>query len=141
MFFGNYLGTLDEKGRIHIPSAISRQIKDKGLMMVAPWGDCLAAFPRPFFEQLGERLRELSKDPANMDKVREIVSSTFAGTFKNGKLLIPQELRNGFKLDKKIQIVGMLDHIEIWNKADWENKDLPREKKSIRDDLNDLGLL
>ena len=140
-FFGNYPGTQDDKGRIHIPSILSKLIGDEDLMMMAHWGDSLAAFPREHFEKMAERLQELSKDPTKMEQVRKIISGFFAGSFKSGKLLIPQELRNGYKLDKKIQIVGMLDHIEIWNQEDWQGEEKPREKTSVRDDLNDLGLL
>ncbi len=141
MFFGNYQGTQDEKGRVHIPSILAKQVGDEDMMMVAQWGACLAAFPKPFFDQLAERLRELGKDASKIPVVRKIISGFFAGTFKNGKLLIPQEMRNDFNLDKKIQIVGMLDHIEIWNRPDWDKQDSLREMKSVRDDLNDLGLL
>lgn len=141
MFYGNYQGTLDDKGRVHIPSVLSKMVGDNKTLMIAQWGQCLAAFPKSSFEQMGERLLELSKDKKNREKVHRIVSNFFPGTIKSGKLLLPQELRNGFRLDKKLQIVGMLTHIEIWNQDFWSKKDAPRKPETVRDDLDEFGIL
>lgn len=141
MFFGNYTGTLDDKGRVHIPKVISQLVGDKKTVMIAKWGDCLAAFPPASFEKMGERLAELSKQEKYREMVHSIVSRFFPGTLKGGKLLIPQELRNGTKMEKKLQIVGMLDHIEIWNQSQWKKKDTRHKGRNVRDDLNKLGIL
>ncbi|MFQ5431040.1 MAG: hypothetical protein ACE5EN_00875 [Nitrospinota bacterium] len=141
MFFGNYPATLDDKGRVHIPSVINRQVGDNKTLMMAEWGGCLAAFPPVSFEKMGERLAELSKQKKYRDIVHATVSRFFPGAIKNGKLLIPQELRNGTKINKKLQIVGMLDHIEIWNSAEWQKKNSRRKGRNVRDDLDQLGIL
>ncbi|MDH5542950.1 MAG: hypothetical protein OEY64_08300 [Nitrospinota bacterium] len=144
MFFGNYPGTLDEKGRVHIPSILGKELGDDDQMVVARWGECLAAFPMPFFEEMAKSLREeakLSKDPAKVRKARNIFAGSFAGTFKSGKLLIPQEIRTTFELEKKLQIVGMDNKIEIWNQSTWLEQEAPEDGSSLRDDLDEFGLL
>ena len=141
MFFGNYPATLDDKGRVHIPKVINRLVGDNKTLMMAQWGNCLAAFPPASFEKMGERLAELSKQKKYRDIVHATVSRFFPGTIKNGKLLIPQELRNGTKINKKLQIVGMLDHIEIWNQPEWKKKITRRKGRNVRDDLDQLGIL
>jgi MraZ protein len=141
MFFGNYATSLDEKGRVHIPAVLAKQVGDNEIMMVSDWGQCIAAFPPASFEAMGKRLHELSRDPKLRDRVHRIVSSFFECTIKNGKLLIPQELRSLKKLEKKVSIVGMLEHIEIWNHGDWRNRETERGASGIRDDLNELGIL
>jgi MraZ protein len=132
---------LDDKGRVHIPKIINRQVGDNKTLMMAKWGNCLAAFPPASFEKMGERLAELSKQKKHREIVRTTVSHFFPGTIKNGKLLIPQELRNGSKIEKKLQIVGMLDHIEIWNQSEWLKKNARRKARNVRDDLDQLGIL
>ncbi len=141
MFFGNYPGTIDEKGRVHIPALLKKLVGGDKTLMIARWGECLAAFPQNSFEKMGERLAELSKQEKYRDMVHRIVSNFFPGVIKNGKLLIPQELRNTLELDRKVQIVGMLDHMEIWNQSDWKRIDEKRTGTSTRDDLNKLGIL
>ncbi|GMT42724.1 MAG: transcriptional regulator MraZ [bacterium] len=142
MFFGNYPGTLDDKGRVHIPSIINKLVGDDKTLMIARWRHCLSAFPRESFEAMGQRLAEQSKQKENRAKVHRIVSNFFHGTIKNGKLLIPQELRRVFfELDKKVRIVGMIDHIEIWNQSDWERRDAEAPGVGIKDDLDDLEIL
>ncbi|MBI3793765.1 MAG: hypothetical protein HY280_03425 [Nitrospinae bacterium] len=141
MFFGNYPATLDEKGRVHIPSVLARDVGDNETVMVADWGKCLAAFPQKAFEEMGKVLMEQSKSKQHRERVHRIVSNFYPSVLKNGKLLVPQELRERKKLDRKISVVGMLTHIEIWNQKDWNEKDAGSRKKSIRDDLDELGIL
>ena len=141
MFFGNYPATLDDKGRVHIPGVINKQVGDDKTLMMAEWGNCLAAFPPASFEKMGERLAELSKQKKYRNIVHATVSRFFPGTIKNGKLLIPQELRNGTKINKQLQIVGMLDHIEIWNQPEWQKSNKRRKGRNVRDDLDQLGIL
>ncbi len=141
MFFGNYAASLDEKGRVHVPAVLAKQVGDNETMMVADWGQCIAAFPPASFEEMGKRLHEQSRSKEHRERVHRIVSSFFECTIKNGKLLIPQELRSLKKLEKKVNIVGMLEHIEIWNHKDWGNRESERGANDIRDDLNELGIL
>ncbi len=140
---GSYQATLDEKGRLHIPSILGKQLGDDATLWVSPWGNSLAAFPTPHYDHLTEQLFELRKDPANREQVSRVVENFYQGTFKNGKLLIPQELREICDSEKKIQVVGQLDHLEIWSQAVWQNRKTLQERreKSSQDDLSDLGLI
>jgi len=141
MFYGNYPGSQDEKGRVHIPSVLARLVKDKDTLKIAKWRGCLAVFPSDSFERMAEMLAEKGRRKEYREKVHRIVASFFPAGIKNGKLLIPQELRNGVKLDKKVQIVGMLDHIEIWNQSDWQAKADRQAGRELPDDLDDLEIL
>jgi len=134
---GNYQATLDEKGRIHIPSVIGKTIEDESLM-VSQWGDCIVAFPLIHYRELTQQLFELRKDPQKREQVGRVISQFFHGTFKSGKLLIPQPIRDKFKIDKQIQVIGQMDHLQIWNQSLWNEREELIEKTS-RDDLSDLG--
>jgi MraZ protein len=143
MFFGNYPGTLDEKGRVHIPSIFAKQVKGD-FMVVLQWGEALAAFPGEQFERLANRLEEEakeSKDAKKLERARNIFQYSFSGTFKNGKLLVPQELRTVINHDNKLKIIGIKDKIEIWSEAVWLKQQKPVDGKTMRDGLDDFGLL
>lgn len=126
---------------MHIPSVLAKQVGDNETVMVADWGQCIAAFPPASFEEMGKRLHEQSRSKEHRERVHRIVSSFYPSTIKGGKLLIPQDLRAKKKLNKTVNVVGMLEHIEIWSHDDWRKKDSERGVRDIRDDLNELGIL
>jgi MraZ protein len=140
MFFGSYPAALDEKGRVHIPSIFAKDVGESETVMMADWGRCISAFPPAAFEEMGVRLLELSRDKRHREKVHRIVSSFYPSVIKNGKLLIPQELREKKKMGKRLAIVGMLRHVEIWDRAEWEERERGG-KTGIRGDLDALDIL
>jgi MraZ protein len=141
MFYGSYPATLDEKGRVHVPSVFAKDVGESETVMVADWGKCVAAFPPAAFEEMAKRFLELSKNKKHREKVHRIVSSFYESSIKNGTLLIPQKLRDDKKFGKKVAIVGMLNHMEIWDQRDWDEKDIGRKKTGIRGDLDALDIL
>ena len=55
------------------------------------------------------------------EKFREIIDSYYPiDVDKNGRMTIPQEIRESVGLDKKVVVVGMLDHMEIWDFEKYE---------------------
>ncbi|MEE8483397.1 MAG: hypothetical protein V3S46_02275 [Nitrospinota bacterium] len=138
---GNYPATLDEKGRIHIPSDIKTMLGGNKILRLSDWGACLVAYPEESFKTMSASLLELRKDKEKRKKANRIISQFFLCAIKNGKLLIPQQLREGIKLNKKIQVVGNTDHIQIWNQQDWVKQESEFGKTTIQDDLDELGLM
>ncbi len=138
---GNYPATLDEKGRIHIPSDIKGMLGDNKILRLADWGTCLVAYPEESFKRMSASLHELWKDKKNRKRISRIIADFFQCTIKNGKLLIPQQLRNELKLNKKIQVVGNIDRIQIWNQQDWLKQKTEFGETTIQDDLDELGLM
>lgn len=139
MFSGKYSCTLDDKGRVHIPADIKKDMGGNKDLRIADRKKYLILFPPDYFERMGEELIKLRKDKKQANKVRKVFSSFYRSTIKNGKLLIPQEIRGNFKLEKKIQVVGAGDHIEIWNESDWMREEAGYEKEADLDDLDELG--
>lgn len=145
-FSGVYPASVDDKGRVHIPAGISREIGDDETMMIAIQQDggaeSLLAFTRPAFLEMFGRLMELARnDRDQRRRVKEMAERFFPSAIKSGKLLIPQEVRKSFELEKNVQVTGAVDHIEIWNQAAWNEKNKGKGIKLHREDLDELGIL
>ena len=138
---GNYSATLDEKGRVHIPSDMKAMLGNMKMLRLSDWGMCLVAYPEEAFRKMSESLLESRKDKAKRKSAAKIISGFFPCEIKNGKILIPQHMRAGLSLDRKIQVVGNLDHIQIWNQSDWQRQEAGFGESTMQDDLDGLGLM
>lgn len=117
---GEYIHTIDGKGRLIIPvkfrDALGEQfIVTKGL------DHCLFVYPRQEWETLEKKLREL---PFTQPEVRSFVRFFFSGATeceldKQGRILLPANLRNYAQLEKDLVLVGVSSRVEIWSQTLW----------------------
>ena len=136
MFIGSYDHSLDPKGRVILP----RKFRDElGQDMVFTKGieACLYVFPLVEFEAFANKLRSL---PLTERPSREFVRVFVAGASQEsadsqGRVVIPQPLREYAGLSKDVVIVGQLSRIEIWDKVEWERY-MPTAQAAYSDSAN-----
>lgn len=146
MFRGRYEHTIDEKGRISIPSKF-REILNKKYddrLVITNYDHCLIAFPFNEWSVLEEKTKALpllKKEAKTF--LRFFYSSGIDCTIdKQGRLLIPQTLRDYASLQKDVVLVGEGSKIEIWDKGRWEEEFRKSQESfdQISDTLTGLGL-
>lgn len=128
MFRGSSYHTIDDKGRIVIPSRFRELIRseDGEGLMISRMDRCLVAFPMSSWVRLEERILKLAEKSEVMRRFRRV----FIGGAhecvcdKQDRLLIPPSLRQYAGLNKEIVLVGVLDHFEIWSRENFENEEL-----------------
>jgi MraZ protein len=136
VFIGTYEHSLDPKGRVILP----RRFRDElGQDMVFTKGieSCLYVFPLAEFEAFANKLRSL---PLTERPSRDFVRVFVAGASQEsadsqGRVVIPQALREYAGLSKDVVIVGQLSRIEIWDKAEWGNY-MPAAQAAYSDSAN-----
>jgi transcriptional regulator MraZ len=122
VFTGEYRHTVDDKGRLAVPARFRAQLD--GGAVVARWLDtCLAIYPRTAWEELAAKVRSL---PITDPGARNFQRYLFAGAFeaeldRQGRVLVPQSLRQFAGLEGDAVVVGSLDHAEIWAPARWDD--------------------
>lgn len=120
MFMGEYQHNIDSKGRLIIPSKFREQCGD---MVVVTRGNegCLSLYTVEGWNEYYSKLQELPKNKKEARiYVRMIISKANECMFdKLGRINIPQVLRNVGNLTKECIIVGVGDHVEIWNQDLW----------------------
>ena len=143
MFIGEYQHTTDEKGRLIIPSKF-REPLGGDFVMTKGLDNCLFVYPKSEWEVIESKLRSL---PLTNKDARAFVRFFFSGASecaldKQGRVLIPGNLREHSKIDKDTVIIGVSTRLEIWSKSEWENynDDDSLSYDSIAEKMSELGI-
>lgn len=153
LFRGKYEQVLDVKNRIRFPSKFRIRIKKKkgkrkniwiltnSISDGMPLLDLFSLFE---WEAIERKIRELPQAKKEVMRFQRFYLSSAheCEMDKNGRLLIPRDLKEFAGLKKNIVIVGMAKKIEIWSKENWTNV-FEKSQKQFEEDsriLSDLGL-
>ena len=141
MLIGEYEHTIDAKGRISMPAKIR---KDMGETFIVTKGrdGCLFAFSQEEWLNFETKLKSL---PLSDKNARNFVRFFLAGATeceidKQGRFLIPANLRVAAKLEKETIIIGVGTRLEIWNKETWVSKDEEISADEIAENMTMLGI-
>jgi MraZ protein len=124
MFLGEHQHSLDAKGRVILPARFRDQLEG-GAVMTKALDGCLSVFPTPEFH---ERARHLQEARSRGPRERQAARTFFAGAVeiapdKQGRVAIPQPLREYASLDRDVIVAGNFDHIELWDAARFRERD------------------
>lgn len=120
MFLGEYEHTIDAKGRMAVPAKFRGQL-DRGAVISKGMGRCLSVYTESRWEEKSAALVEGKSDEELRDFERRIYPS--AGEVEldgQGRLVIPAKLRDYAGLGSEVTVVGVRDHIEIWDRKTWQ---------------------
>ena len=129
LLIGEFFHTIDAKGRLIIPSKFRPDLGE-GFIVTKGVDNCLAVYPLSEWEILKSKIDSLPLSKGR-DLQRHFYSGAFEAEFdKQGRIVIPQNLREYAGLEKDVIIAGVSARAEIWNKARWDeiNKKLSSEK-------------
>jgi MraZ protein len=141
---------LDAKGRLNIPSRYQDVLREKGAeaFLVVPWFDHLRAYlPEKWDEEEAKLLEQgptLANHKSFNDWLRNVIGSVVECVpDKQGRILIPPELRAEAGLTKEVMLLGIRDYFEIWDKQlllsnQVKSREDEDEHKKV---VNQLGIL
>ena len=141
MFMGEFNHTIDAKGRLIIPSRFREELGQEFVMTKGLDG-CLFVFPMNEWELFEQKLRTL---PLTQKSARKFTRFFVAGATeceldKQGRILLPQTLREFAQLEKDVVLSGNLNRVEIWSKANWTDNNAYDDMDDIAEQMTDLGL-
>lgn len=121
MFIGEFQHNLDTKGRIIVPAKMRDELGSK-MIVTAGLDKNLLIYTTAQFENIASKLMEL---PNTNAKARQYKAHTLGKASEceldnQGRILIPASLVQAAGLSKACVIVGMYDHVEVWDKANWD---------------------
>ena len=124
MFRGRHQHSIDVKGRVSIPSKFRDVLSTKGrptIMVTNDLDPCLAAFPMDEWVEEEKKIKALpSFVPEALQYKRFYLSGAQECPIdRQGRILIPQSLREYAQLDGNVLFVGMLEKFEIWSPELW----------------------
>ena len=135
MYFGSFTHNLDDKGRLMIPRKMREELGYKVYIMKGFDGS-LSLYHEERYQKLVEEFSRLS---FNQSKVRDYLRLQFASTYemevdKLGRVQIPTALLTKYGISKEVLVLGIGDHIEVWDKAKYEEYE-----NSIRDEFESIA--
>jgi MraZ protein len=121
MFLGRHAHNLDEKGRLAIPARFRDLLAD-GLVLTRGIDQCIAAYPRAAWDRLAEQVNALSMADRDARQFRRMVFAEAADVAldRQGRIMVPPELRRYAGIERETVIVGVHTSIEIWSPARWD---------------------
>lgn len=143
MFIGEYSHTVDEKGRVALPSKFRKDLK-KGVVITKGLDSCLWVYTRDEWEALAQKLATL---PISQSKNRSFVRLMLAGAMdidldSQGRVNLPQYLRSYAKLSKRAIVAGLYNRLEIWDEKEWNayKRQMEKDSTKVADSLSELGI-
>mgnify|MGYP001308172367 CR=1 FL=1 len=122
MFLGEYHHSIDEKGRMIIPAKF-RESLGSSFIVTRGLDGCLFVYPRDEWNLLEQKLKTL---PLMKSDARAFTRFFFSGATeceldRQGRVNIPQNLREHAELTKETIVIGVSSRVEVWSKEKWED--------------------
>lgn len=141
MFKSQYNHTVDTKGRLIIPSKF-REILGEQFVVTKGMDGCLFAFSNDDWKVFEEKLKAL---PITNKNARKFARFFLAGAAdvevdKQGRILLPQHLREFGEIDKDVVLVGVGSRIEIWDRDKWIVENSDDDMDVIGESMESIGI-
>ncbi len=121
MFTGEFQHTLDGKGRVIIPSKLRDGLGDR-FVITRGLDQCLFVYPNSEWVRLEQKLKQL---PFTKSDSRAFTRLFFSGAMeveadKQGRILIPNNLREYAGIEKEVMFIGVSNRVEVWSEDAWK---------------------
>lgn len=144
MLIGEYTHTLDEKNRMSLPVKFRKEIGSS--VVIAPGLDnCLSLFTIKEWQKISSKLSDSSMLASDNRSFSRFMfgQAVDVGVDSQGRILIPENLKNRSKLSSKVVVIGVQNRVEIWNEKTWNDykKVVEKEADALADKLGQIGVL
>ncbi|GAB6084915.1 division/cell wall cluster transcriptional repressor MraZ [Alkaliphilus crotonatoxidans] len=143
MFFGEYHHTIDTKGRVSIPAKYREQLGES-FILTKGLDNCLFIYTLEEWRVMENKLKQL---PLTNKDARAFVRFFFSGATEceldnQGRIRIPNNLREYAHLEKEAVMIGVATRIEVWSLAEWQeyNSDANLSYDEIASKMAELGI-
>ena len=141
MFIGEYQHNLDAKGRIVVPGKFREELH-ANFILARGLDGCLSIYSLKQWDKMFEEIDKLpTTKKAARQYIRMLTSTATECTLDNqGRIQIPSFLSKPVNIVKECVVIGANDHIEIWDRATWDNYylDASNSFEEVAENLNDL---
>ncbi len=125
MFYGEYQHSIDKKGRVIIPSRFRDVMKAhfvERFYITRGLDKCLFMFPEDEWRKQEQNFKSM---PFTKKDAREFTRILFSGAYEitcdaQGRIVLPQALKEHAEIERDIVVVGVSNRIEIWARKHWE---------------------
>lgn len=139
MFVGTFEHSLDGKGRVVLPVAFRHQLADRGF--VSQYQSCLGLWTEEGFADVARRLTDKVREGLAPQNAVRAFSADAAEVRPDsqGRVFLPQRLRDYAGLNRDVVIIGAVDRAEIWDASRWQELRNDADE-SFLNAVNNLGI-
>lgn len=141
MFLGRHSHSLDEKGRLALPARFRERLAG-GVVLTRGFDPCILVYPMETWTPLAERVSALSLGDPDVRRLRRLLFSDAVDVQldRQGRMLIPAELRAYAGVQRDAVVVGMHTFIEIWAPERWSEQrdEIERQGATFTERLAEL---
>ncbi len=143
MFIGEFEHNIDDKGRLIMPAKFREEL-GKEFVVTKGLDGCLFVYSLEEWSRIESKMQET---PMTSKESRKFMRFFFAGAAnlevdRQGRILLPLNLREHAGLKKEVVFAGVSTRIEIWSKDKWEDSSAYSEDEmdEIAEDMAELGI-
>lgn len=143
MLIGEYTHSLDPKGRVFMPARFREELGEK-FIVSRGIGKCLFVFSVEVWTEFTAKLKTI---PLTDQKAQVFLRMLFASASecevdKQGRVLLPQRLRDYAHLEKEVSVIGVMSRVELWAREEWEayNEASQEDYEQTLEKLAELGI-
>ena len=143
MFIGEYQHSVDPKKRLALPSKFRKELGTK-VVVTRGLDKCLFVYPMKIWGGIAEKLGAF---PIGESGTRSFVRVMLAGAIdcdvdSQGRILLPEYLKEYAGLDKNVTVAGVFNRLEIWDENKWHDYRTKAEENSdeVAENLGKLGI-
>ena len=142
MFMGEYNHIIDAKGRLIIPAKF-RELLGEEFVLTKGLDGCLFIYPMDEWEAFEEKLRALPLTNKNARAFSRffVAGATMCELDKQGRILVPQTLREFAGLVMDVGLTGNLNRGEVWSKEKWSENCNFDDMDSIAESMESIGIV
>lgn len=124
MFRGVSAINLDDKGRLAVPTRYRAELTEcceRQLVLTVGLDKCLLLYPLPEFEEIERKLVKLPTLNRKVKRLQRLLvgHATESEMDAQGRLLIPEPLREFAEIDRRVVLIGQGNKFEIWDETAW----------------------
>ena len=127
MLLGEYHLNLDDKGRLSVPANVRHALRevyapdDTTVVVTKFFENCLVLYPKAEWLTIQKQLLDLPNDSSSRAFIRHFCASANVCTLdRQGRMLIPPQLRQYAEIDAAALMIGMVKKLELWSPRRWE---------------------
>jgi MraZ protein len=135
---GNYRHTIDAKGRLFIPAKLRDELGER-FYVTRGLDECLSVYSEANWKVIEDKVSALPLAQAR-NLQRMLFSSAAACELDaQGRIVIPQILREYANLEKDVTVIGVSNRAEIWDSSKWEEINSTVSPESLAEEMDKLG--
>ncbi len=144
MLIGEYKHTLDIKKRLSLPAKWRRELGGK-LVLTRGLDNCLFVYPLKEWHKITDKVGQLPLGQADTRSFNRFFLSgaVEVDVDKNGRILVPDFLKDFAKLNTAVVFAGVYNRVEIWDEKLWNayKKQIENQADALAEKLGSIGVL